>query len=462
MDDLQWLDATAQAHLVRRGEVTPAELVDAALRRIETLDPDLNAVIIDLAGKAAAAAEDPALPDGPFRGVPMLVKDLHCATAGDPLYSGSRFLQRLGHTAERDGHLAARYRAGGLVVCGRTNVPEMGATLTTEPAAFGATRNPWDRTRSPGGSSGGSAAAVAAGLVPIAHASDAAGSIRNPASHCGLVGLKPSRGRNSALLAEGDQRGLVMSEHVLTRSVRDAAALLDATLAGEVGADPGRLRIGLLRRVPGDLAPLHADCLAALDRAVKLLTDLGHDVDESHPAAIEERRLGLALSKVYMAQFAADLDRWERLAGEPAGPDDLEPMTRAFVEIGRTVSGVDVLTAGEQLSATARAVAEWFDAGFDLLLLVSAHEPPPPLGALVSPPDDPLEGGRRTLPSMALCSFANGTGLPAISLPLHWTADGLPVGAQLVAPYAREDTLVRVAAQLEQAAPWADRHPPPS
>src|SRR5207244_2860751 len=268
-DDLALLDATAQAELVRQRRVTPRELVDAAIARIERVNPKLNAVISQRFEKARAEAAAPDLPDGPFRGVPFLLKDLICHSAGDPYHAGMRLLRELGWVERYDTHLAARFRAAGFVCLGRTNVPELGPAPTTEPLAYGPTRNPWDTGRSPGGSSGGSAAAVAAGLVPVAHANDGGGSIRIPASACGLVGLKPTRGRTSLGPDTGESWAGAVAEHVVTRSVRDTAALLDAVagpmpgdpyfappparpFAAEVGLDPGRLRIGVLARVPGD------------------------------------------------------------------------------------------------------------------------------------------------------------------------------------------------------------------
>src|SRR3989442_4431365 len=279
-DELAILDATAQAELVRRGDLSPSALVDAAIARIEAVNPKLNAVIIPLFEKARAQAAAPDLPRGPFRGVPFLLKDLLAYSAGDPHHMGTRRLKQAGFVAPHDSNTAARLRAAGFVFLGKTNTPEIGTLPTTEPDAYGPTRNPWDPSRSTGGSSGGSAASVAAGLVPAAHANDRGGSIRIPASECGLVGLKPSRGRTSLGPDAGESWAGAVAEHVVTRSVRDTAALLDAVtgpmpgdpyfappparpFAAEVGRDPGRLRIGVLARVPGDAFGLHPDCAAA-------------------------------------------------------------------------------------------------------------------------------------------------------------------------------------------------------
>src|SRR5262245_25213513 len=303
LDPFVTLDAIGQAELVRRGDVHPLELVDAAIARVERLNPTLNAVITSLFEQARAQAVSAALPAGLFRGVPLLLKDFFCHTAGDPYYEGMRFLRALGWREASDTYLAAKLRAGGFIFLGKTNLPELAAQATTDSAAFGPTRNPWDISRSPGGSSGGSAAAVAAGLTPLAHANDGTGSIRIPASACGLVGLKPSRGRTSPGPARG--AGLLgnISEHVLTRSVRDTAALLDL-VAGpmpgdlfvappprrpyldEVGAHLGPLRIGLLLRDLILEQPVHPDCVAAVKATGRLLESLGHHVEESFPPAL--------------------------------------------------------------------------------------------------------------------------------------------------------------------------------
>ena len=297
-EDTRWLDATAQAALVHAGEATPAELVEAAIERIEAGNPALNAVVTETFDRAREAAASAALPDGPFRGVPFLVKDLWALTEGDRCTNGVLALAPAGWRAPIDTTLVGRHRAAGLVILGRTNTPELGILPTTEPMAFGPTHNPWDLDRSPGGSSGGSAAAVAAGLVPAAHASDGGGSIRIPASCCGLVGLKVSQGRTT-LGPLRDESGLGV-EHVVTRSVRDAAALLDATCGpgvgdtviapapirpylAEVGADPGRLRIGFLSA--STRVPTHPACVRAVELAAALLESLGHHVEAAHPDA---------------------------------------------------------------------------------------------------------------------------------------------------------------------------------
>src|SRR5881296_3931260 len=450
-DELARLDATAQAELVRQHKASPRELVDAAIGRIERLNPQLNAVVIQRFEKAHAEAAAPDLPAGPFRGVPFLLKDLIC--------------------------LSARFRAAGFVFLGRTNVPELGPAPTTEPLAYGPTRNPWDTSRSPGGSSGGSAAAVAAGLVPVAHANDGGGSIRIPSSECGLVGLKPSRGRTSLGPDVGEGWGGLSVEHVVARSVRDTAAVLDAVagyLPGdpytappparpwrdEVGAAPGRLRIGLAVRAPGEQFPVDPECATAARETAKLLESLGHRVEASSPAALADGEVGRAAVTVIAAATARDLAYWSERTGRKIGPGDVEPMTWAIAEMGRRVSASDYLHAIEYLHAHTRQVAAWWADGFDLLLTPTLPEPPPRLGEFDPAPGDPLRGFTRGGAFVAFTMPFNVIGQPAISLPLYWSADGLPIGVQLGAAYGREDLLIRVAAQLEGARPWSGRRPP--
>ena len=474
--ELTNLDATAQAELVRRGEVTPLQLVDAAIARIEKVNPRLNAVIIPLFEKARAQATGK-LPDGPFRGVPLLLKDLTCTSAGDPYHAGMRLLRERKWTAAADTYLAAKFRAAGFVFVGRTNVPELGPIPTTEPLAYGPTRNPWDTTRSPGGSSGGSAAAVAAGMVPVAHGNDGGGSIRIPSSACGLVGLKPSHGRTSLGPEIGDSWNGAIIEHVLTRSVRDSAAILDAVhgempgdpcvappparpFRDEVAAPPGRLRIGLLTRAMGGHLPTHADCVAAATDAARLLESLGHRIETSYPAALEEPDFSDHFGAVVTSWTRRDLDYWSAQTGHTVGPDDVEPYTWGLAEMGRGVSAARYIEASLWLQSFTRRVAQWWADGFDLLLTPTMAEPPVTLGEMTATPDNPMRGFARGGPFIAFTAAYNVTGQPAISLPLFWSPDGLPIGVQLVAAYGREDLLIRVAAQLEQARPWASRRAP--
>jgi len=479
-DDLQWLDATAQADLVARGEVTPRELVDAAIARIEARNPALNAVITPLFDRARATADGP-LPDGPFRGVPFLLKDGVAHSAGDPFHCGMQVLKDAGYVAPTDTWLVQRFRAAGLVILGKTNLPELAASPTTEPLAYGPTRNPWNLDHSTGGSSGGSAAAVASGMVAVAHGNDMGGSIRIPASACGLVGLKPTRARNSLGPDFGEYWGLTTHEHVHTRSGRDPAAVPDATAGPapgdpysappparpfreEVGADPGRLRIGVRVRRPGQDSDAHPDCVAAVHATVAVLEALGHHVEPVDLPALDDASIGAALGGMFGPFVARDLDRWSEAIGRTIDPSELEPWNARMVEVGRTISAPQYVAALEQANHYARGLARWWAGdddtpGYDVLVTPQLGEPPPRLGVL-GPNRDLGELGDAMNAFTPFTSAFNVTGQPAMSLPLHWNAAGLPIGVQLVGAYGREDVILRLGAQLEVAMPWADRHPP--
>ncbi len=478
-DQFADLDAIAQAELVRQRRVSPLDLVDAAIARIQALNSKLNAVIIPLFEQARAQAKSGAIPDGPFRGVPFLMKDLGAAYGGDPLYMGMKLLRDARFIAPHDSYLAAKFKAAGFVCVGKTNTPELGLITTTEPEAFGPSRNPWDVTRSTGGSSGGSAAAVASRMVAVAHANDGGGSIRIPASECGLVGLKPSRGRISLGPDTGDAWHGFVTEHVVTRSVRDTAAVLDQT-AGYMPGDPyaapaqrgpffrdaiappeQRLRIGLMRRTPRGANDLHPDCLAAVDDAASALRSLGHSVEESHPAALDE---SLSVMEPFVAvvsgHTAMILDQLGAALGRKIAAEDVEPWTWFLAEQGFGLSASNYLAAIQVLQILSRQFMQWWTDGFDLLLIPTLASPPPLLGDLVITRDGLAEGMRRLLDLSPYCAFFNITGQPAISLPLFWNSSNLPIGVQLVADFGREDLLIRVAAQLEKARPWDDRLPP--
>ena len=475
MSELERLDATGQAQLVRDGEVSPQELVTSASERIAALNGELNAVITDLSEKALATAAG-TLPQGPFRGVPLLVKDLACHTAGDPFHEGMAFLKCLRWTEAEDQFLARAFRDAGFVILGKTNTPELGILPTTEPAAYGPTHNPWDSGRSPGGSSGGSAAAVAAGIVAVAHANDGGGSIRIPASHCGLVGLKPSRGRVSLGADFGDVISGLVCEHVVCRSVRDSAGVLDAicgertgdpyvapararAYVEEVGADPGRLRIGLMTAPPGEQFETHPECVAAAEVTARALERLGHSVEPTRPDAIDDPEYVETFLLRWTVGIAWNLKYWEAKTGEAIGPGDVEPSTWALAEVGRTHTAADYLRVIEKHQRLTRRMAEWWQGGFDLLLTPTTGEPATLLGEFDTPVGDPTAPLMRAVPLGTFTAGINVTGQPAISLPIHWTDAGLPVGSQLVAAYGREDVLLRVAAQLEEAVPWAQRRP---
>jgi amidase len=471
MDETTWLDATAQAELVRRGEVSPKELAEAAIARIEAVNPRLDAVIRTRFDAARQEADGP-VPDGPFRGVPILFKDLGCTVAGETTAFGLGPLRDVPFPATS--YLAEQFRAAGFIALGRTNVPELGTTVTTEPASFPPARNPWNTGHSTGGSSGGSAAAVAAGLVPVAHANDGGGSIRIPASECGLVGLKPTRGRVSQGPLTGEAWAGSTIDGAVTRTVRDAAGVLDVIsrpmpgdpyyapplprpLVQEVGADPGRLRIGVLDRPGADGYLDDPECRAAVASAAALLESLGHHVSAGGPAAMFEPELPRHFNAIIAADTEATLQAFEALLGRPIREDEIEPRNAAYRRAGRELGAAAYLGSRAWLGLWSRRMADWW-AGHDLLLTPTLGAPPPELGWFTAA--GPGQEGPRIAGFIPYTAQFNLTGQPAISLPLHWTPGGLPVGVQLAAAYGREDTLIRIASQLEQAAPWSERRPP--
>lgn len=472
-EETRWMDAVDQAALVAKGEVTPLELVEAAIERIERFDPELNAVVMRWDDHARELAADPALPDGPFRGIPFLLKDLYTNYAGQTLSNGNTALRAAAIVDTFDTTLVARFKAAGLVVAGRTNSPELGSLPTTQPVAWGPTHNPWDLDRTPGGSSGGAAAAVAIGMVPFANASDGGGSIRIPASCCGLIGLKPSQGRISVgpLRAEV---GLGV-ELCVSRTVRDTAALLDAVCgpgvgdtviaapparpyADEVGAEPGRRRIGLL-----DVHPqggfVHDDCVEAVRETARLLDGLGHHVEQAWPQVLADVESTRHFGTLWATQMAMGAAQFAKTLGRALTPEDLEPVNWVQAEYAKTLTAVDLATAQAAMYAFRRRLQQWWAEGWDLLLTPTVAEPPPLLSEFAPDPDEPLAQSRRALRFVPFTPPYNMSGQPAITVPLHWNADGLPIGVQLVGAYGREDVLVQVASQLEAAAPWVDRHP---
>ena len=477
-DELMWLDATGQAELVAKGTAKPAELVEAAIARIERLNPRLNCVIFTRYDKGRAEArERDDIPDGPFRGVPFLMKDLLQTTEGEPFSWGWKPFKDAKLAAAATSYVAAKFRASGLITLAQSTVPEWGATLSTETRAWGATRNPWNAARIAGGSSGGAAAAVASGMVAIAHGNDAGGSVRIPASFCGLVGLKPSRGRTSLGPAHAEFWHGLCEEGALVRSVRDAAAALDV-IAGympgdpwtappparpfrdEVGQAPGRLRIGFMDRAPACHPGLHPECAAAVLGAAKLLESLGHRVERNSPAVLDDPTLTSAFGRVVAGGVARQAAAVEPMLGRAVGPDDFDEWTWFLVERGRRIKIVEYLAACEWFNHFSRAAAGWWSGGFDVLVTPTMAMPAPELGIFKTRPGEhPRNVGVRLNEVSPFTAPWNIAGQPAISLPLHMTPDGLPVGVQLVAAYGREDLLLRLSSQLEQAAPWADRHP---
>ncbi len=470
-EEFAFMDATEQAELVRQKKVKPVELVDAAIKRVEHLNPKLNAVITPMYEQARESARG-VLPGGPFRGVPFLLKDLAASYAGVRMASGSAFMRDF--VPDHDSELVRRLKQAGFVILGKTNTPEFGIVPTTEPVLFGATRNPWDPTRSPGGSSGGSATAVAAGIVPIAHANDGGGSIRIPASCCGIFGLKPTRARNSLGPDLGDIMGGLVIEHAVTRSVRDSAALLDATAgpepgdpywapppvrpyAQEVGIDPGQLRIAFSTSSPAG-QKIHADCVEAVRDAARLCADLGHEVTESDPG-INGQLLVQAFTTVWVSGCASGIDAFAFLSGLTPKPESFEPLTWALYEKGKGTTGSAYLLAQMALQRISRQVARFMEK-YDIWLTPTLAEPPVPLGTFDAAPENPMEAFYRAVEYVPFTPIANATGQPAMSIPLYWNKEGLPVGTHFVGRFGDEGLLFRLAAQLEAARPWADRRPP--
>ncbi|MCH8997374.1 MAG: amidase [Proteobacteria bacterium] len=466
-------DALGLAELVRKGDVAPAELVAAAIERIERHNPALNAVVLrQFEAARARAAEPDALPEGPFRGVPFLNKDLGFQEAGVAMTNGSRAYQD--YVAPSDSGMIADYRRAGLIFCGRTNSPENGLCSTTEPALHGPSRNPWDPLRTPGGSSGGSAAAVAAGMVPAASASDGGGSIRIPASCCGLFGLKPTRARNPAGPDVGEGWSGLSTAHAVTRSVRDSAALLDAThgpapgdpywappparpFLDEVGADPGRLHIAFTTSAPNGV-PVHPECVKAAAEAARLCASLGHGVTEAAPELDMELAIR-TMRTIWAANLWATVETRYQVLGREADGDGLETITWLLAQEGRTQSAADYARALPVIHGIGRGFARFFE-DYDLLLTPTLAQPPWPLGTIDMMGRDLDTYFDALYTHMPFTAQFNASGQPAVSVPLHWTGDGLPVGVQFVARFGDEATLLRLSAQLEAAQPWADRRPP--
>jgi amidase len=472
MQDFEILDATAQAQLLRRGELTALELVEAAVERVEQLNPEVNAIVTPMYEQALQQARGK-LPEGPLSGVPYVLKDLHAQVAGVRYTEGSRFLADF--VSEHDQELVLRHRRAGLIAIGKSSTPEFGILPTTEPELFGPTRNPWNPAHSVGGSSGGSAAAVASGMVPLAHASDGGGSIRIPASCCALFGLKPTRMRNPTGPALGDGLAGFAVEHGLTRSVRDSAALLDATagpdpgapyyaapplrpFSQEVGVEPGRLRIGVTTSAVTGV-PVDAECVRAVEDTALLCEELGHEVFPFTPSDLDGGEMSAAFIVLYTTAVAALIESWSRRLGRAAAPEHFEPLTWAMREAALNYPASDYMLALGELQRVSRRIAAYY-ADFDVWLMPVAAEPPPPLGTFAGPPDNPILPLMRAAMYVPFTPIANVTGQPAMSVPLSWTEAGLPVGSQFVGRYADEATLFRLASQLEEARPWAGRRPP--
>jgi amidase len=490
--DYENYDGLGLAELVRKKEVTPRELVEEAINRIEKLNPQLNAVIHKMYDLAREAAEGN-LPDGPFRGIPFLLKDLLAEFAGVPMRSGSRFHQNF--VPEEDSEIVKRFKNAGLIVVGKTNTPEYGLSPVSEPELFGPSNNPWDLTRTTGGSSGGSAAAVAARMVPLAHGNDGGGSIRMPASCCGLFGLKPTRGRNPLGPYRGELWHGLVQDHVLTRSVRDSAAMLDCTSGPDVGAPyytppnnrpfldevceaPGKLRIAFTSK-PLLHGIAHEDCVRGLETTVKLCEDLGHELVEAAPK-IDGKAFAKAYVTTVCGETRAEIEEHEILFGRKARLSDFEPGTWAVGLLGKHISAAEFSKALRLLKFTARQVGHFFE-NYDILLTPTLSKPPVLTGSLQMRGVEffilklvcRLNAGRfldalglidsgadRLFEFIPYTPLFNVTGQPAMSVPLYWNDEGLPIGSQFVGRYGDEATLFRLAGQLEEAKSWFDQTPP--
>ncbi len=463
-------DAVGLAKLVRDRKVSPTELLERAIARAEAADKRYNFLaqkLYDFGRQAIKAG----LPEGPFQGVPLLVKDLNTHIAGQRSGQGSRFYAdyRPDYTSE----LVRRHQAAGFVIFGKTTSPEFGLSATTESLACGQTRNPWNPAHIAGGSSGGSAAAVAAGVVPMAHASDGGGSIRIPSSCCGLFGLKPSRGRVPMGPKRTEGWGGLSTHHAISRSVRDSAAMLDATHGIEIGSryvaptpegsflsqlgrPPGQLRVALMVQAPSG-SPVDPQCVAAARKAARLLESLGHHVEEAAPK-MDAAAPGMASFALIATALAADIEDRARLTGVQPGPDVLEPVTLAFLAYGQQVKGADVARANVAAQEAAVALGV-FMTGHDIILSPTLAAPPLELGRIAMAATDFQQWGRDSAVFSPWTGLFNITGQPSMSLPLAMSDTGLPIGVMMTGRYGDEATLLRLAAQIEQAAPWSGRRP---
>ena len=464
-------DATALAALVRSRAVSPLELVDAAITQIEKHNPTLNAVIWTMYDRARETART--LPiEGQFAGVPFLLKDILGGMAGVPTRDGSRI--NPGVPARHNSELVNRFLKAGLIPLGKTNVPEFGLVGTTESKLYGPARNPWNTLHSTGGSSGGAAAAVASGMVPVAHANDGGGSIRIPASCCGLVGLKPTRARNPLGPDLGDLYGGLIHEHIVSRSVRDTAAMLDVTSGPDLGdpycappappsflgasqVPPKGLRIAVTRTLLDGRA-LHPDCLNAVDAAAALCQSLGHRVEESCPP-ISAEGMTVPFFAVWAGGLAMQIDALIAQHGGIADLDHLEGLTLGLYRMGQQVSAAQYMGALTAFQQSARVVAAW-QQSYDMWLTPTLGGPPIALGTMDFDLTDPMAAYAPVLDYTPFTPIQNGGGEPAISLPLHWNAAGLPVGVQFSGRFGDDAGLLALAAQLESAAPWSGRRPP--
>ena len=468
--DYESCDAVDLAQLIQSKQVTADEVLEAAIERTEAVNPKLNAVVTKMYDQAQEAIKS-GLPDGPLTGVPFLLKDLAAHYKGVPTTGGSQIFADF--VPDHDSDLVASYREAGLVIFGKTNTPEFGLTVTTESVLLGDCHNPWNLERTTGGSSGGAAAAVAAGIIPVAHASDGGGSIRIPASCCGLFGIKPTRGRVPSGPDRGEGWAGMSCQHVVSRSVRDSALFLDisrgpalgdpywapplsAPYIDEIVQEPGNLKIAFTT-VPPSEVEADPECVTATQNAVKLCESLGHTVEEARPQ-FDVDLFSSSTLPIISVNVAADvLGRLSDLDRDQK-PDDVEKVTASFVERGREISGPDYAKAVQGIHAVGRQVAPFFQT-YDILLSPVLLTPPIPLGILGLNTDDLEAYGENFSKFFGFTNLFNATGQPSMSVPLYWTDDGLPVGLQFTASFGNEALLFRLAAQLEQAQPWKDRRP---
>lgn len=473
MDEYADYDALGLAELVRKGDVTSKELLSEAQGRAKKAQTDLNCFSALFPSVAEGQIAD-GLPDGPFTGVPMVSKDLGFEIKGQPITNGS--LAFKGNVAPHDSVLCERYKAAGFTLFGQTTSPEFGLTTTTESRLYGATRNPWDTSRTSGGSSGGASAAVAAGIVPLAHASDGGGSIRIPAGCTGLFGMKPSRGRTPMGPMTTEGWNGQSTHHAVSRSVRDNAALLDATHGREIGSrydapaetrsylsaldsDPRPLKIALWDTAPNGTKP-SADAASGLSATVKLLEELGHHVELAGPE-FDGEALGKGLLATVSAAIAMVMEARGEVLGRTLGEDDMEAITARFVEMGNSMPMKELMKA-TQASITAGLIYDRFlvEGGYDMILSPTMSRAADKIGALSLSPES-MDGYTEAVTTFApWCAISNQAGSPAMSVPLHWTDDNLPIGMMFGARCGREWELYQLAGQLERAAPWAHRRPP--
>ncbi len=482
---LSELDGIALGEKIRAGDLGCEEVLTQTIDNIDKVNPDLNAVIHPMYDEAKRLAKQwqksvtsGDADDAIFCGVPFVLKDLLAEYKGAPFNEGCVALKD--YVSKVDSELVVRQKKSGVLVCAKTNTPEFGGSPVTEPELHGVTRNPWNTNHTPGGSSGGSAALVAAGVVPMGHANDGGGSIRIPASCCGLFGLKPSRGRNPLGPMFGDLGGGIIYEHVVSRTVRDSAAMLDATsgptpgdpyaaptlerpFLEEVGRDPGKLRIGYLNTLPPGwhqtTAP-HPDCVAGVEASAKLCESLGHDVELADPQAFAHPDVAGVFGPHFSAFIGFVVRYWEREIGRAFTRDDMEDATWDWYQSALATNSADFLVAVEGAQNLTRQIANWYEKGrFDVLLTPTLSVPPVTIGAFEPDIEKPGQWLIDILSFVAFTYVYNLTGQPAATVPLHWNADGLPVGMQFVGRYGDEAGLIRLAAQLESAQPWLERKP---